>query len=535
LLTALRTLSSKILLKITVLVIIEIILIVSSFSILIYFQSQQSSLGNSINIAGKNRYLTANLLLQTEKYLYGLSSDDTSQLKAAMNSLHSNIMTLKQGGVISGINLKPLRSSFADLWNTVNGGLNGYEAYVTNKLLTLPQGSGAAAITDRTVIRKTVESMASKLIESSDKLVTLLGQQTDKNTRNLMLLQILFAILIIGIMVLILYFVKRMLRPIFALTEATSKVKNGNLDASVKQNGNDELSILTECFNSMIVTIRDDIKRQNQLTKQLESANEELKQKDRLKDEFISIAAHELRAPIQPILGLTEVIRSRKVGNLSVGRGYNDDEFLSVIIRNAKRLHRLSTDILDISKIETHSLVLNKEQINVNEMIINAIGDYRNQIEKDGKKQNEINLLYNSSAQDIFVEADKGRIAQVISNLISNAVKFTKVGTVTVAAEKLKEDNQQVIISVKDTGNGIDPEILPRLFTKFATKSDKGTGIGLGLFISKSIIEAHGGRIWAENNADGKGATFAFSLPINKQQQQQMLSSSSPGISRERL
>jgi signal transduction histidine kinase len=161
-------------------------------------------------------------------------------------------------------------------------------------------------------------------------------------------------------------------------------------------------------------------------------------------------------------------------------------------------------------------------------MIINAIGDYRNQIEKDGKKQNEINLLYNSSAQDIFVEADK-----VISNLISNAVKFTKVGTVTVAAEKLKEDNQQVIISVKDTG--IDPEISPRLFTKFATKSDKGTGIGLGLFISKSIIEAHGGMMWAENNADGKEATFAFSLPINKQQQQQMLSSSSLGISREWL
>ena len=532
-LTALRTLSSKILLKITVLVIIEIILIVGSFSILIYFQSQQSSLGNSINIAGKNRYLTANLLLQTEKYLYGLSSDDTSQLKSAMNSLHSNIMTLKQGGVISGIDLKPLRSSFVELWNTVNGGLNGYEAYVTNKLLTLPQGSDAA-ITDRTIIRKTVESMASKLIESSDKLVTLLGQQTDKNSQNLVLLQILFAFLIIGIMVLILYLVKRMLRPIFALTEATSKVKDGNLDASVKQKGNDELSILTECFNSMIVTIRDHIKRQNQLTKQLESANEELKQKDRLKDEFISIAAHELRAPIQPILGLTEVIRSRKVGNLSVGRGYNDDEFLSVIIRNAKRLHRLSTDILDISKIETHSLVLNKEQINLNEMIINAIGDYRNQIEKDGKKQNEINLLYNSSEQDIFVEADKGRITQVISNLISNAVKFTEVGTVTIAAEKLKEDNQQVIISVKDNGNGIDPEILPRLFTKFATKSDKGTGIGLGLFISKSIMEAHGGRIWAENNADGKGATFAFSLPINKQQQQ-MLSSSSLGISREGL
>lgn len=124
--------------------------------------------------------------------------------------------------------------------------------------------------------------------------------------------------------------------------------------------------------------------------------------------------------------------------------------------------------------------------------------------------------------------SDKGRITQVISNLISNAVKFTKVGTVTVAAEKVEEnDRQQVIISIKDTGTGIDPEMLPKLFTKFATKSDKGTGIGLGLFISKSIVEAHGGRIWAENNKNGKGATFAFSMPINKHQQ--LISSSSLG------
>jgi signal transduction histidine kinase len=499
-----------------ILIIIEAILIVGSFGVLAYFQSQQSSLGNSINIAGKNRFLTASVLLQTEKYLYGLSSD-ISQLKAVINSLQSNIITLKQGGMISGVDLQPLPSNFLDLWNTVDSRWNGYKTFVTDKLFASSQTS-TATITDKSIARKAVESLASNLIESSDKLVTVLGQQTDKNSQNLLLLQILFAFLIIGILVLILYLVARMLRPIFALTQATSKVKNGILDVSVKQKGSDELSILSECFNSMIVSIRDHIKRQTELTKQLEAANEELKQKDRLKDEFINVAAHELRTPIQPILGLSEVLRTRKVSNL--GLNIADDEFLSIIIRNAKRLQQLSADILDIAKIEDHTLILKKEQFDVNEIISDAMVDYRNQIEKDGKNRNECNLLYKNSGQDIFIEADKGRITQVISNLVNNAVKFTKVGTVTVAAAKVEEkDRQQVIISVKDTGTGIDPEMSPRLFTKFATKSDKGTGIGLGLFISKSIVEAHGGRIWAENNKDGKGATFAFSVPINNQQQ----------------
>jgi signal transduction histidine kinase len=497
-----------------ILIIIEAILIVGSFGVLAYFQSQQSSLGNSINIAGKNRFLTASVLLQTEKSLYGLSSD-ISQLTAAMNSLQSNIITLKQGGMISGVDLKPLPSNFMDLWNIVDDRWNGYKTFVTDKLLASSQTS-TATITDKSIKREAVESMASNLIESSDKLVTVLGQQTDKNSQNLLLLQILFAFLIIGILVLILYLVARMLRPIFALTQATSKVKNGILDVSVKQKGSDELSILSECFNSMIDSIRDHIRRQTELTKQLEAANEELKQKDRLKDEFINIAAHELRTPIQPILGLSEVLRSRKVSDL--GLNIADDEFLSIIIRNAKRLQQLSADILDIAKIEGHTLILKKDQFDVNEIISDAVVDYRNQIEKDGKNRNEWNLLYKNSGQDIFIEADKGRITQVISNLVSNAVKFTKVGTVTVAAEKVEEnDRQQVIISIKDTGTGIDPEMLPKLFTKFATKSDKGTGIGLGLFISKSIVEAHGGRIWAENNKDGKGATFAFSMPIYKQ------------------
>jgi signal transduction histidine kinase len=549
LLTWLHRINSRILLKITLLVLIEILLIVSSFGTLVYFQSQQSSLGNSINIAGKNRYLTANVLLQTEKYLYGLSSD-TLQLKEAMRSLESNILILKQGGKISGVDLKPLPSNLLDLWNSVDGRWNSYKTYVTNKVLTLPSEAGtttttARTTTDQSLDRKVVvESMASDLIESSDKLVTLLGQQTDKNTQNLMLLQILFAILIIGIMVLILYLVRRILRPIFALTQATSKVKKGNLDVSVKQKGNDELCILSESFNSMVQSIKNHITKQNQLSSELRKLNEQLEQKDKLKDEFINIAAHELRAPIQPILGLSEVIRSRRSkssrsSNIE-GKGGNDEEFLDAIVRNAKRLQSLSENILDITKIESRTLKLNKEKFNVNEKIRNVINDIKS------KGDDEIEIVFKQEFDPIIVEADKLRIYQVISNLLTNALKSSKMcsdtgdnyitdydisSTIMVLTTIKKysyiykngnagksslsnnHNDGEVIISIKDRGTGIDPDIQDKLFSKFATKSD--TGSGLGLYISKGIVEAHSGRIWAENNSDGKkGATFSFSLPI---------------------
>ena len=148
-----------------------------------------------------------------------------------------------------------------------------------------------------TLAKERLESIASNLVSSSDILVTQLGQQTDKNSQNLMLFQIFFAILIVSILVLILYLVARMLRPIFVLTQATSKVEKGNLDVSVEQKGNDKLFVLSRSFNSMMAFLRDYIKKQSNLTKQLENNNEELKRKDLLKDEFINIATHELRGP----------------------------------------------------------------------------------------------------------------------------------------------------------------------------------------------------------------------------------------------
>jgi len=240
---------------------------------------------------------------------------------------------------------------------------------------------------------------------------------------------------------------------------------------------------------------------------------EKLKEADNMKNEFINVAAHELRTPIQPILSLSQVLQSKI-------KDTKQRELLDAIVRNAKRLQRLTNDILDVTKIESHSLNLNKEQFELSNVISNCISDIEDHDEK--VRNGKLELFYEPSKQDIFVEADKVRISQVISNLLNNAVKFTEDGAVSIDVV-VKENNNNgnnngniIIVSVKDSGEGIDPEILPKLFTKFATNSEKGTG--LGLFICKSIVEAHGGRVWTQSNNTGgerrTGATFCFSLPI---------------------
>jgi signal transduction histidine kinase/ActR/RegA family two-component response regulator len=518
----LERINSKILLKITLLVIIEITLIVGSFGVLAYFQSQQSSLGNSINIAGKNRYLSTRLQLQTERYLDGTS--DASQLKAAMNSLQSNIITLEQGGTISGIELKPLPSGCFNLWNTINRNYGLYKAYLTQILTRYQQVKATTALlrntTNQLGLKREFESMASDLIVPSDRLVTQLALQTDKNYDNLIVYQIIFVILVVGILILILYLVARMLKPIFDLTQATSKIKKGNF-VSVRQKGNDELSILTESFNSMTDSMRELIQNHCDLTTKLEAANEELKKKDELKNEFINIAAHELRAPIQPILGRAELLRRRISG--SAAGGSKDIEHIDIIIRNAKRLLRLEQNMLDMTKIEDKSLKLDKEKFDLIEEMQNVIKDFSNEL-----SEKKIQLVFTPSQKEpIFVNADKVRILEVISNLLGNAIKFTtsEAGkSITINAEKI---DSKASMSIKDTGSGLHPEIMPKLFSKFVTNSSGGTGIGL--FICKNIVEAHGGSITAENNADGKGATFTFSVPLNgqtlqKQQEEQKAS-----------
>ena len=230
--------------------------------------------------------------------------------------------------------------------------------------------------------------------------------------------------------------------------------------------------------------------------------NEDLKIHDKMQQEFINIASHEIRTPTQAILGYSKLIQQHPERR---------EEMIEAIVRNATRLQRLTNDILDVTRIETQSLKLNVERANLNELISDIIEDQKNEIEKTNK---DIRLVHERQDQNIEIDADKNRLTQVISNLLSNAIKFTKEGTIRVT-EEVKDS--MALVTVMDTGRGIDPEISPRLFSKFAAKSE--TGMGLGLFISKSIVEAHGGKIWAQNNTDydrKKGATFTFSIPLSR-------------------
>jgi len=269
------------------------------------------------------------------------------------------------------------------------------------------------------------------------------------------------------------------------------------------------------------VSIFDALWKQSELREEL--LNLSMAQK-----EFINIAAHELRNPIQPILGLSDVLlRSNFIIYSNKSSGIKHKEIVEIIARNAKRLQRLTDDILDITRIEGKSLKLNKQRFVLSETIREIIQDL-NIENRDLNQKVILSFDNNSSIESISVTADQNRIKQVITNLIDNAMKFTPAGEITIAIEIDNKDNR-VIIRVKDTGTGISSDILPKLFTKFVSRSEKGTG--LGLYICKGIIEAHNGRIWAENNYDKNpslggrrsdsnnkmrrvGATFSFSLPL---------------------
>jgi signal transduction histidine kinase len=231
--------------------------------------------------------------------------------------------------------------------------------------------------------------------------------------------------------------------------------------------------------------------------------NEELRNTDSLQKDFINIAAHELRTPIQPILGLSEIMYSKT-------KDPAERRSLEVIVRNAKRLRRLTENILDLNRIESRRLRLEKEDFSMRRLLTSMTDDYQKSLQNKGINTN---LVFSDGfgTDELIVNADLNRVTQVISNLINNSLKYAENGRIEVNARK---QNGEVIVTVSDNGIGIDQAILPTLFTKFTTRSVDG-GTGLGLYISKSIIEAHNGRIWGDNNLDGKGATFSFSLPRN--------------------
>ena len=282
---------------------------------------------------------------------------------------------------------------------------------------------------------------------------------------------------------------------------------------------NDELQSTTE-------ELRESLQILANVNQELTVTNEILDKQDRMQKEFINVAAHELRTPTQSIVGYCEMIDVFPE---------NTQKYLEPVKRNAEKLYRLTEDILDVSRIESGTLRLEKSKFDLREIILNLIEDLTAKMKKedsviksnkeDRDKNTHIQLIYPElSAEPLFVYADKNRIQQVLSNLLGNALKFTEYGVITINTEKFidtinnnenTKEKEFVSIKIKDTGKGIDPEVLPRLFEKFATKSDKGTG--LGLYISKNIIDAHGGKIWGGDNNKYKknGAEFGFTLPLH--------------------
>jgi two-component system sensor histidine kinase VicK len=243
--------------------------------------------------------------------------------------------------------------------------------------------------------------------------------------------------------------------------------------------------------------IFDTIWRQADVYEQLEMKTIELEKLNTIQNEFINIAAHELRTPTQAILGYSDMLEQSPERN---------QNYEKVIARNAQRLSILASDILDVARIESQTLKLNKSNFDLNQEAENVIKDVLERREWE-KNSNSVKFIFEPK-ESIILFGDTQRIYQVLFNLVNNALKFTENGTITIVIEKQKNN---AVITITDTGLGIDKAIQPRIFSKFATKSNSGTG--LGLFISKAIVEAHGGHIQASNNLDGKGATFWFKLP----------------------
>jgi signal transduction histidine kinase len=537
----------KIIFRLAILIAIEILLVSSSFGISTYMESQSTATGNTINIAGKNRYLTSNFLLQLEKVNHGTAQIE--DLRNASDALNTNILFLRSGGSITSasgdILLTPLSAKYFDKWNEISekgSTLNQYVGLLAQEVITSTVSNASSSTNElqqqlfsslsspSEALMNTagIETIASQLITSSDDLTRQLSEDDRMYSQNLVSMQTIF---IIGAVLLggaILYVMNTLLRPLSLIIKATEEVKKGNLSISpiAHRDRRDEIGVLAASFNSMI---------------------KRLTEYERMQKEFINIAAHELRTPIQPILGLSTQIREdilklgkqlqmmqeeeavykelQNASSSTILPARHDSTadrsssslspsiekivlMVDVINRNTKRLEKMTSNLLDLSRIENDKpLELSKEKFDLRKKIENVVNDICSTT--PANKDIRIRFESNVSKASVIIEGDRGRIFEVISNLLNNAIKFTKKGEVVVV---LNERDGQEIVSVRDTGNGIAPEIYPSLFTKFATKSEKGTG--LGLFLAKNIVEAHGGKIWAENNSDGKGATFTFSLPI---------------------
>ena len=528
----LKNVLSRTIVKIGLLSLIQIIFIITIFSILTYIQSQQTLLGNTINIAGKNRFLTLSVLFEISEFLdkssssaanTGVENYSTSGISNTEQQLASNIMALRDGGITSAVQLKPLPNDFLDSWKEVNSHWIDFKTTINNQIydkfaIENTKFNQTVGTNLDNSIKEELISKAFSLVNSSDALVTQIGQKVESNWYELIILQIIFGGLIVILILFILFIIRRLLKPITLLTKATSKIKKGNLDVSVDYKGGNELSELIESFNSMVSTIKKDVKKQSEMTDQLTQLNVQLKDNDRAKNEFISMISHELRTPLVPIKGYTELLlKPQKFGELNE----KQRKAVQIIYRNEKKLEWLVENILDIYKFDMGIINFNKKEIPVLQLFDNVINDLKTGIER---KHATIVTEINTKVKKVV--CDEKRIEQVLSNLVKNSLDFipNESGKIILKVEELKEaDNVQIpgknhlIFSVEDNGPGIPENKMDKLFHKFyqidTTLAREYGGTGLGLVICRDIIEGHGGKIWIDKEYD-QGAAFRFTIPF---------------------
>jgi signal transduction histidine kinase len=311
--------------------------------------------------------------------------------------------------------------------------------------------------------------------------------------------------------------VRSVIRPLYRLQKASGEMANGNYDAPVDSSGADEVQTLVGTFADMrnamkarTLHLEASVQQLLHSGKELEQSYHRLKELDKKKDEFVNIAAHELRSPLLPIILSAEGLSEEGCLNEP------DRENVEIIMRNANRLNKLITNILDTSRIENHTLKLHYEETDVEALAQYVINDAIHLQAHHSGDDDRVEIVLDSRlAAARKMRLDKARIVQVLANLVDNALNFTERGAITMEIDEMVVDGLPFVeFRISDSGAGIDEEVRNKLFQKFATKSDKGKGTGLGLYLSKMIVEAHGGKIWGKNNESGRGATFAFTLPV---------------------
>ncbi len=462
--------------RIGILVAIEIALIIASFAILTYFESQSALIGNSINIAGKNRFLTSEVILHVEKYLLGQS--EISELDRALSELDSTIDALKAGSHISDQDLEPLSPMYHPYWDVINERRLELKDSINEKTR-----AHAAGLADLKMSIAEIEVAGGNLIGASDDLVEQLSSNAREKSENLVQMQISLLAANVGFHLLMLYVIIRMVRPVIDITRAADEIKNGNFNVTVKSDyGKDEISNLAYSFNEMV---------------------DRLRKYDRTQKEFIGFVSHQLKKPIQPILGYAQLSKEGYIAQ---------QEALDGILQLAKELQQTANDMLDVSRIESGVLACNFKRIKIYDLVRDMLSPLRSST-LIGKDIAIDLILESGSCRDLYVMADALLLTHALGNIVSNAIKFTARGKITITLRKI-QDLDRVRIEISDTGRGIDPEVLSRMFTKFVSKADgDNKGTGLGLYISKEIITAHAGLIFAANNETG-GATFTIDLPV---------------------